>query len=537
MNKLNAKNLKSFGKAATLMTGLSAVAAGGLYSVNNDGVKRSATFWGSVAPIYAHYKYTEWMMKDASEEEQDAAFEALHDMYAGRTRDIVLELRGFFIKTAQLASMQDNMVPDQYMKFFKTLQDQVPPSMGPAEVVDVVEESLGQPLSEVFSEFDPRPMASATIGQVHRATLRETGEKVAVKVQYPNAEEGFENDLDLMISFCKLALPQHVSPLEEMRNQFRSEFDYSEEAKLLDEIHSNLKSEWSDQVVVPKSHPKFCRKNVLVMDMLQGIKLVDGIKRQYEQIATSMGKTFEELEAESKLNGVKMPSAFQMKMYISLIKLRDIFFNIPRVVYNWTASYTLGLKPLPMVKSDRPLNIPAIVQLLLDVHAYQLFVNGTFNADPHPGNVLLLDDGRLGLIDFGQVGRINDVDRVKLANIMIALSEDDKEEVVRVYTEDMGHASKKNDKDILYKRAAFALDRESKDITQGLNVLQFLDHVEAQDPIVTIPPNWVMAGRMALVLRGFGNAFNMDLSIAKCFKGQAQSFLKESPLVSAAGAA
>jgi len=527
LNKLNTKNLKTFGKAAGVMTGLSVFAAGGIYSANNEGMKRSALFWSNVAPIYAHYKYTEWAVKYLSGEEQDAAFEALHDMYAGPTRDIVLELRGFFIKTAQLASMQDNMVPDQYMKFFKTLQDQVPPSMGPAEVIDVVEESLGQPLHEVFSEFDPLPLASATIGQVHRATLKSNGQQVAVKVQYPNAEEGFEDDLDLIISFCKMALPMHVAPLQEMRNQFRSEFDYSEEAKLLDEIHTNLRSEWSDKVVVPQSYPELCTKQVLVMDMLKGIKLVDGIKRQYEKIAADMGKTLEELEADNKLNGIEMPSAFQMNMYCTLIKLKDLFVNIPRVIYNMTATYTLGARPLPMIQSELPVNIPEIVQTLLDVHAHQLFVNGTFNADPHPGNILLLDDGRLGLIDFGQVGRINDEDRAKLANIMIALAEDDKDEVVRVYTEDMGHVSKKNDKDMLYKRAAFALDRESHDITEGKNVLQFLDHVEAEDPIVTIPPNWVMAGRMTLVLRGFGNAFNMDLSIANKFKGHAEAFLRE----------
>jgi aarF domain-containing kinase len=272
------------------------------------------------------------------------------------------------------------------------------------------------------------------------------------------------------------------------------------------------------------------------MDMLQGIKLVDGIKKQYERIAQQLGKTMEELEAESKLSNVKMPSAFQMNMLIAFLRMKDILFNIPRVFYNWTAGYALGASQLPLVKSELPLNIPKIIQLLLDVHAYQLFVNGTFNADPHPGNILLLDDGRLGLIDFGQVGRINDTDRAKLAKILIALAEDKREEVVRVYTEEMGHSTKKNNTEMLYKRAAFALDRESHDITGGLNVLQFLDHIEAQDPIVTIPPNWVMAGRMVLVLRGFGNAFNMDLSIANSFKGHAEDFLQtvSPPLVAAA---
>ena len=116
-----------------------------------------------------------------------------------------------------------------------------------------MEAELARPLSEVFERWDDEPLAVASIGEVHGARLRPeimaelvaAGEllespEVVVKIQLPNIERRFRADIKTIISFCQLAMPQHVPPMQEIEKQFLTEFDYKLEAANLAEVRGNI---------------------------------------------------------------------------------------------------------------------------------------------------------------------------------------------------------------------------------------------------------------------------------------------------------
>lgn len=521
---------RKIGRGVLGVTSL-AMLGGGLYAYNDQGARRAVVFWSMVLPAYAHYKYTEWKMVGKDEQEKKRAFGALHDHYAPICEKLILRLRGFFIKVAQLGSTRDDFIPEQYLVFFRSVQNAAPPAMNETEVAAEIEKSLDMKMSDVFLSFEPKSFASATIGQVHKAVLRSNAQEVAVKVQYPGCEQQFHSDIALVIAFCRLAFPQHVAPMQEFQKQFVSEFDYTKEAVLLGEVRANIMPEWGNRVQVPAPFPQLCRKNVLVMELLRGEKLTDAIIKQYTKLANKRGMTLEELKKEEIKKG--SPSEQQMSRYIFYLKCTKWVKNVFARFWN---NFGLG-RVVGRVKLDGDwqfplINIPQILHLLIDVHSYELFVNGEFNADPHPGNVMLLEDGRLGLVDYGQVGRISKEDTVKYARMIVALADDNREEVARLLVEEMGYVTRTTNSDHIWRWAAFYMDRDSDDVTGGEMPMTFMEHLDRIVPFSYVPPTWVMSVRLALILRSFGHAFGYPVSIAKAQKPFALKVLAEAQAVS-----
>lgn len=98
--------------------------------------------------------------------------------------------------------------------------------------------------------------------------------------------------------------------------------------------------------------------------------------------------------------------------------------------------------PKPYKYTEQPINLGAIMSLLNRVHAHEIMVDGAFNGDPHPGNILLLPDGRVGLIDYGQVKRINEEVRLNHARLVVALAKGDPDDVLDVYINRLGVKTK-----------------------------------------------------------------------------------------------
>ena len=117
-----------------------------------------------------------------------------HRLNARRIEAAIIKLRGLFIKVGQLISIMANVLPDAFREELQGLQDQVPPRPYHDIEARLREEFGGRAPGDVFAEFSPEPVASASIGQVHRARLP-SGEMVAVKVQYPDIEEIVQIDL------------------------------------------------------------------------------------------------------------------------------------------------------------------------------------------------------------------------------------------------------------------------------------------------------------------------------------------------------
>jgi aarF domain-containing kinase len=172
------------------------------------------------------------------------------------------------------------------------------------------------------------------------------------------------------------------------------------------------------------------------------------------------------------------------------------------------------------------LDVAHILEVLCSVHASELFAFGVFNADCHPGNVLLLEDGRIGLLDYGQVKRIEREHRVRYARLIVALAADDREAVVRLHFEELGVRTLRMSSSVAYLAAAFYHDRDSHDVTGGRDMVTFLEHIESLDPMVQLPEPYLLAMRGNMILRGVAKVMGVRLRMSHMWLAEAKQLLE-----------
>jgi ubiquinone biosynthesis protein len=194
-------------------------------------------------------------------------------------RDMLDELGPTFVKFGQLLSTRPDVVPPDIIAELRSLQDDVR-SFPYAEVERTVQEDLGQPIERLFTEFDETPLAAASIGQVHRATLP-NGRQVVVKVQRPNAPKQIEADLSLLYQAARLA-KERIRALDfidtndivdEFARSIRQELDYRMEGRNADAFHKDFAG--YPHVAVPRVYWTYTRARVLTLERLEGVQLAD----------------------------------------------------------------------------------------------------------------------------------------------------------------------------------------------------------------------------------------------------------------------
>jgi len=182
-----------------------------------------------------------------------------------------------FIKLGQLLSTRVDLLPPSYLEALARLQDDVEP-FSYAEVEQTVQEEIGVRLSKIFTSFEREPIAAASLGQVHRATLRD-GREVAVKVQRPGIRERVTHDLDALDEVAALmhrfsAATRNMDPvrvLDEFRRTMMSELDYREEARNMLALAHQLRD--YEHILVPLPLDDFTTSRVLTMDFIAGTKI------------------------------------------------------------------------------------------------------------------------------------------------------------------------------------------------------------------------------------------------------------------------
>jgi ubiquinone biosynthesis protein len=194
-------------------------------------------------------------------------------------REMLDELGPTFVKFGQLLSTRPDVVPPDIIIELRSLQDDVRPFPF-TDVERTIREELGQPIERLFLDFDEQPLAAASIGQVHRATLP-NGRAVAVKVQRPNAPRQIEADLALMYQAARL-VKERIRALDfidaneivdEFSRSIRQELDYRLEARNADGFHKNFAGH--PHVSVPKVYWSYTRARVLTLEYLDGVQLAD----------------------------------------------------------------------------------------------------------------------------------------------------------------------------------------------------------------------------------------------------------------------
>ncbi|WP_410632857.1 ABC1 kinase family protein [Amycolatopsis sp. cmx-4-83] len=256
-----------------------------------------------------------------------------------------------FVKLGQLLSTRADLLPPAFVEELAKLQDRVAPARAEAVWALLAAELGGSP-DDVFAEFDPEPLAAASVAQVYRAKLHD-GQEVVVKVQRPGVREQAERDIDI-VRRVAAALEERADwarslGVTELADGFAEalaeELDFTIEARNIAAVTTTS----GPDVVLPTVHKALSTERVLVMSRLTG---------------------------------------------------RPVETAPP---------------------ADRKRLARTLLRCLLD----QVMIGGVFHADPHPGNLMLLPDGRLGLLDFGSVGRLDASLRGGLQNLVLALDRGD----------------------------------------------------------------------------------------------------------------
>ena len=258
-------------------------------------ISRSLKIGWTATTVWAMYKIPAWLRKLRGVEIPDAELSPTHRRAATRILALALDLRGVMIKMCQAIATRSDIFPKEIIDELKQCHDAVPPKS--FEVVRaVVEGELGKPLDAVYSEFDPEPIASASLAQVHRARLLD-GREVAVKVQYPDIEGIIRTDLANMRRVCRVYefFDRHPLPLlpllTELTRHLGMELDFIREAECANRVRDLFADD--PHVKIPEIHPEWSTRRVMTMELVGGIKITE--KNQIREAGLVPGEVLQNL--------------------------------------------------------------------------------------------------------------------------------------------------------------------------------------------------------------------------------------------------
>ena len=332
-------------------------------------VYRNVNRWGEILSILSKFGLAGWLSRFDFAMGKSLLKNRNGQVLAAESRETRIrlaleELGPTFIKLGQIMSTRPDVVGGELADELQKLQTRVPADS--ADIVsEIIRAELGKTVEEVFADFPPEAVASASIGQVHRARLH-SGEEVAVKVQHHGIQQQVRVDLDILSGLAQLAerLPElrsyrPRSTVAEFQRALRRELDFTRERRHLEQFFRAF--EGNEQVKIPQIYPELCTERVLVMEWLEGTPLT-------EPEAIHAG-------------GIELAEVTRRgaEMYLEMI-----------------------------------------------------FHHGMYHADPHPGNLLVMPDGAIGLLDFGMVVSIDEARREEIEDMLVSIVEQDANRLVSV---------------------------------------------------------------------------------------------------------
>ncbi|HEX3905257.1 MAG TPA: AarF/UbiB family protein [Polyangia bacterium] len=406
-----------------------------------------------------------------------------HRKNARRIEAAIIKLRGLFIKVGQLISIMANVLPDAFREELQRLQDQVPPRPTRDIEARLREEFGGRAPTEVFAEFSPEPVASASIGQVHRARLP-SGEAVAVKVQYPDIEEIVRIDLRALqriFGVLRWFMPDYGfdTIYREIREMVLAELDYRLEAAAIQKISANFAARQppSTQVRFPRVMEKFSTSRVLTTEWMEGSKVAD-------------------------------------------------------------------LERLESLKVDRR----AAARLCVEAYCQQIFIDGLYHADPHPGNLLVQTPATPGglptivFLDFGATATVSEAMRRGMVSFIQGAITRDTVRIVNAMKE-MGFISLRADPEVFDRVVQYFHDKMRVQVSAdgfSLKDLKFEPEkslgslLDLRDLNVSlsdlrdafhIPKEWILLERTLLLLLGVCTTLDPEMSPAAIIEPYLERFL------------
>lgn len=414
-----------------------------------------------------------------SEEATERLTRETHRRNARRIQRAVVRLQGLFIKVGQLFSIMANFLPEAFRDELESLQDHVPPHPYQEIEVRLRHELGGRPPRDVFAEFDERPVASASIGQVHVARLR-TGEKVAVKVQYPDIEEIVRIDLVALRRIfwvLRWFMPDYGfdTIYREIREMVLAELDYRQEADAIDAISARFAGR--KDVLFPRVIRELSTARVLTAEWMDGTKAADVARLD-----------------------------------------------------------TAGI--------DRR----KAARLVVEAYCQQIFIDGRYHADPHPGNLLLRPPAPGALhpsivfLDFGATARVSEAMRRGMVSFLQGAMARDTPRIVAAM-KDMGFISRRADPEVFDRVVEYFHDKFRQQIrvdAWSLKDIKFepekslgalLDlrelNVSLSDlrDAFHVPKEWILLERTLLLLLGVCTTLDPDMNPTAIIEPYLQKFL------------
>ncbi|GAX89168.1 2-polyprenylphenol 6-hydroxylase [Effusibacillus lacus] len=378
-----------------------------------------------------------------------------------RIRLVLQDLGPTFVKLGQIASTRPDLIPEDIVRELVKLQDRVPPFSFP-EVCEIVQQELGGKVEEIFHHFDEFPLAAASIGQVHRATLH-SGEDVAVKVQRPNIINVIESDLEIIQDLAILAEHrlewaeryQIRDMVEEFSKSLRAELDYTIEGRNSEKISNQFRND--PKIYVPKVFWDYSTKKVLTMEYIEGVK-----------------------------------------------------FNEPEKLI------------------EKGYNQKLLAERLANAIFRQIFIEGFFHGDPHPGNVLVLQGEVIAFMDFGMVGRLTPEMKYHFSSLVIALMRQSTEGVIKailrmgIVPDDVNMAQLRKDVENL-KEKYYGVPLSQLSLGEAVNDL----FAAAFQHRIRIPADLTLLGKTLLTVEGVVEKLDPDFSILDIAEPFGRQLLKE----------
>ncbi len=278
-------------------------------------------------------------------------------------RNILTDLGPVYVKLGQLLSTRPDLLPPEYIDALSSLQSNVP-VVPPSEIAEFIHLQLPQPAEEIFSQIDYQAIAAGSIAQTHRATLKD-GQLVAIKIQRPGIDVTVARDIALLKKTAELVSGTDfgkqydiVSLAEEFSTALKAELDFTQEANYTEQLRSNLaKSSWFDPNRIVV--PRIHRH--LTTPKVLVMEWLDGVPILTAQMG---GKEYNgDIDAEKR----------------------------------------------------------SLTTLIFRAFFQQYLVDGFFHADPHPGNLFYLNDGRLAILDCGMMGRLDPRTQTVLIEMVLAI--------------------------------------------------------------------------------------------------------------------